>query len=148
LGALTPQEQYTVFCTIGPCLDADWTNCRAVNGTVTPSFRSNPVFFYGDGVIVIARCAVIQSAGAEFSSLPPPIWHRAVIALVSTSVLVIGVITGSPGNIPKEQSESMEDCRYRSSDNPGVEPTNRGFCGISDQTLTKGPATGTDADKR
>jgi hypothetical protein len=99
-------------------------------------------------VIVIARYAVIPSGGAEFSTVPLLIWHRAVIALISTSVLAIGVITGSPGTIPKEQSEPMEDRRYMPSVNPGRNRPNREFCGISDQTLTKSPVTGIHADNR
>jgi Ca2+-transporting ATPase len=93
LGGTTTAEQHTVFFAFF-VLASVWNgiNCRAVNGTMPPFFRGNPVFFMVMGVIVLLQYLIVQYGGRAFDTVPLSSGQWVFLVFVSASVLILGLI--------------------------------------------------------
>ncbi len=93
LGGSTPAEQATIFFSAF-VLSQVWNgiNCRAVDGTMPPFFKGNPVFFVLMGLIVVTQVLLVQFGGDLIGTVPLSLPDWARITLASASVLVLGVI--------------------------------------------------------
>jgi Ca2+-transporting ATPase len=93
LGGTTPAETATVFFTAFVIAQV-WNgfNCRALDGKMPPFFRGNPVFFAVMGLIVVLQVLIVQFGGDAFSTVPLPLDQWIRIAVLTASVLLVGLL--------------------------------------------------------
>jgi Ca2+-transporting ATPase len=93
IGGTTPQEIATVLFTAFVIAQV-WNgfNCRALDGKMPPLFRGNPTFFVVMGLIVVLQVLIVQFGGTIFSTVPLPFEQWVRIAVLTASVLVVGLL--------------------------------------------------------
>jgi Ca2+-transporting ATPase len=93
LGGAGPAGTGTVFLSAF-VLSHVWNgiNCRAMDGTMPPFFRGNPVFFAVMGIIVAGQILIVQYGGAVFGTVPLAAEEWVTIVLATSSVLAVGFV--------------------------------------------------------